>query len=179
MISVTDQNVTFLKRGLARHAKKIAPDAERLVRREFGTLPATRVIVTSDPALMAELVTEAHHEMAPGADPRAVAKTLRHNRRRLRDVYGVTVLATDGILVLINLRVARTTQAVNETLTHELVHAYQLADRSAREQHIAYLRYGVGTGRLSRREVRAYESVMDRREDQAHAAEHLASRLPA
>ncbi|MFG2903315.1 hypothetical protein ACGFZH_40340 [Streptomyces zaomyceticus] len=178
MISVTDQNVTFLKRGLARHAKKIAPGAERLVAREFGALPATQVIVTSDPGLMAELATDAEHELAPGADPRAVAKALRHHRRHLRDKYGVTVLSTDGVLVLINLRVARTTQDVNETLTHELVHACQLRDRPAREQHIGYVRYGLGTERLSRRKVRAYESLMDQREDQAHAAEHLAAGLP-
>ncbi|WP_374778710.1 hypothetical protein OG756_42160 (plasmid) [Streptomyces sp. NBC_01310] len=178
MISVTSQKVSFGQGGLARHAERVADRAARLIRSEFGPLPRVEVLVSSSSDVLADFVHQAKLPLLPGADPREVAKQLRWGRRHLRGKYGITSLSTDGIVIGINLGKARTTAYVNETLTHELVHAHQLSGDSARADHLAYLAYGFEIEPMRRREVRAYEAVINGREHEARAAEHLASQLP-
>ncbi|MFD4481560.1 hypothetical protein ACFWPU_36370 [Streptomyces sp. NPDC058471] len=179
MISVTSQNVSFGHRRLARYAEQIADQAAGLIRSNFGALPDVQVLISSRSDALADFVHESKVSLLPGADPREVAKQLRWERRGLRGKYGVTELSAGGIVLGVNLGKARTTADVSETLTHELVHAHQLSGRAAREEHLAYLRYGFEIEPLPRRKVRAYERVMDRREREARDAERLASQLPA
>lgn len=179
MISVTSQNISFGQGGLARHAEQIAARAAQLIRSEFGSLPRVEVLVSSRSDALADFVHQAKLPLLPGADPREVAKQLRWGRQHLRGKYGITSLSADGIAIGINLGKARTTTDVNETLLHELVHAHQLSGASARAAQLAYLAYGFEIEPMGRREVRAYEAVMNDREHQARAAEHLAAQLPA
>ncbi|AVZ77977.1 hypothetical protein SLUN_38785 (plasmid) [Streptomyces lunaelactis] len=179
MISVTTESVSFGHRSLARHAAQVAEHAARLIRSEFGTVPDVQVLLSSRSDALADYVHQAKVALLPGADPREVAKQLRWERRGLRGKYGVTELSAGGIVLGVNLGKARTVADVNETLTHELVHGHQLSGRSARAEHLAYLRYGFEIEPLPRRKVRAYEALMDRRECEARDAERLASQLPA
>ncbi|OEJ20816.1 hypothetical protein AR457_41845 (plasmid) [Streptomyces agglomeratus] len=179
MITVTRQNVSFGHRRLARHAEQIADHAAKLVRSHFGTLPDVQVLVSSRSDALADFMHNSKLALLPGADPREVAQQLRWERRDLRGKYGVTELSAGGIVLGVNLGKARTITDVNETLTHELVHGHQLSGRSARDEHLAYLRHGFEIEPLPRRKVRAYEALMNRREREARAAERLASQLPA
>ncbi|MEU8892941.1 hypothetical protein [Streptomyces sp. NPDC048442] len=97
----------------------------------------------------------------------------------MRGTYGVTELSPGGIVLVVHLGTVRTVADMNETLTHELVHAHQLSGRAARAAHLAYLRHGYAIEPLPHSTVRAYEALIDRREREACDAEHLASQLPA
>ncbi|MEV0580898.1 hypothetical protein [Streptomyces sp. NPDC050392] len=131
MIRVTTQSVSFGHRRLARHAEQIAEHAAQLIRTHFGALPDVQVLISSRSDVLADVVHESKLALLPGADPREAARQLRWGRRDLRGTYGVTELSASGIVLGINLGKARTITAVNETLTHELVHAHQLSGRSA------------------------------------------------
>ncbi|GAA1376681.1 hypothetical protein ACFPK5_00925 [Streptomyces beijiangensis] len=179
MISIDDHGVSFGHRALVRHAEQVAGRAAHLISSKFGVLPQIHVLLSSRTEVLADYVHEAKLALLPEADPREVARQLRWERRGMRGKYGVTELSHDGVVLAVNLRKARTTTDINETLTltHELVHAYQLRGPSARNEHLAYLRYGFEIEPLPRRKVRAYEALMDRREHQARDAERLASQL--
>ncbi|MCX4682461.1 mitochondrial inner membrane protease ATP23 [Streptomyces sp. NBC_01433] len=179
MISVTSQNVSFGHRSLARHAERAAAHAAGIISSHFGPLPGVQVLVSSRTDALADFIHESKLALLPGAELREVAQQLRWERRGLRGKYGATELSAGGIVLALNLGKARTVADVNETLTHELVHAYQLSGDDAREEHLAYLRYGFEIEPLPRRKVRAYERVMDRREREARDAERLASQIPA
>ncbi|MEU3978091.1 hypothetical protein [Streptomyces bacillaris] len=179
MISVTRENVSFGQRGLARHAEQAAAHAADLIRSRYGRLPGVEILVSSRTDALADFVHESKVALLPDAGARAVAQHLRWERRGLRGKYGVTELSAGGIVLGLNLAKARTVADVNETLTHELLHAHQLSGRAERDEHLAYLRHGFDIEPLPRRKVRAYERVMDRREREARDAERLASQLPA
>ncbi|MGW4784929.1 hypothetical protein [Streptomyces sp. NPDC004230] len=179
MVVIRQEKVRFGNRSLARHARQIADAAADLVRYHFGSLPPVELLLTSDTNLLAD--TAAHSELAlvPGVSSRAVSKELRLARRRARGQAGTTVLSEVGVLVVANLTNVPDKAAVNGLLVHEFTHGHQLGDAASRQQHLAYCAHAYGVTRLPRRTVRDIEARINLREDEAYAAEHLATQLPA
>ncbi|MFI0742396.1 hypothetical protein ACH4PU_30620 [Streptomyces sp. NPDC021100] len=177
MITVSADSIRTTDRHLVTHAQTIAPQAAALVNSRFGALPHVCLILTAEPRRMAQLACQAEFDLVTGVHAVDKFQEERRTRRNARDASGVTVLAGSGALVVINTRMARTADDITVTTVHELVHTHQLNSPAAREQHMAYLRHELGVGKLPRRDVRAYEALIDRRETQARKAEALASQI--
>lgn len=177
MICVSAEKVSFAHRRLIPHAQTVAGKAYSLVHTRFGALPPVSMVLTSDYRHMAQLSCSAEFALVPGAHPVNKFRHERDTRRELRDCCGVTVLTQDGALIVINLGETRTGENTDVTVVHELVHAHQLVTPAARSQQIAYMQHGFGLHRLPRREVRAYEALIDRRETEARTAERLAAHI--
>lgn len=178
MVTITEERVAFRQRALAKHARTVAADAERLVRSHFGHLPPIKVVLTGDSNHLAKVASQAELDLVPGVPALNKVLGMRKARRNARGVYGVTVLTDPGVLIVVNLTKAATKKDVNEVLVHELTHGHQLGDPASREQQLAYMRHEFDVAKLRRREVRQIEALIERREVEARQAESLASRLP-
>ncbi|GAA1552729.1 hypothetical protein [Streptomyces globosus] len=170
--------VRFLFGGgrISKYAKTIAPDAEKLVRDKFGSLPAVHLLLNGDTSQMDHLVNTAEAQLLPGVNPtqvNAVSRPDRHSRR----AFGQTSIDRDGVLIVLQIPHMRHERNVRETLVHELVHAHQLGDRSARDLHLKYLRHVWGQQPMKPNTLSAYELLIDQREAEAYGAESLTSQL--
>nr|MDT0519898.1 hypothetical protein [Streptomyces sp. DSM 41633] len=161
---------------ISRYAKAIAPEAEKLVRDKFGSLPAIHLVLNGDTSQMDHLVNTAEAQLLSGINPsqvNAVSRPDRHSRR----AFGQTSIDRDGVLIVLQIPNMRSESDVRETLVHEFVHAHQLGDRSARDLHLKYLRHVWGKQPMKPNTVSAYELLIDRREAEAYGAEDLAAQL--
>ncbi|MFI2739190.1 hypothetical protein [Streptomyces sp. NPDC018711] len=68
-----------------------------------------------------------------------------------------TTIDRNGVLIVLQIPNMRSQREVAETLVHELVHAHQLGDRSARGLHLDYLNHVWGQQPMTPSTVRAYE----------------------
>ncbi|MFG2298462.1 hypothetical protein [Streptomyces sp. NPDC048603] len=160
----------------SKYAKAIAPDAEKLVRDKFGSLPAVRLVLNGDTSQMDRLVNTAEARLLTGinATPvNAVSRPDRHSRR----AFGQTTIDRDGVLIVLQIPNMRRERDVAETLVHELVHAHQLGDRAARDLHLKYLKHVWGQQPMKPNTLTAYELLIEQRETQAYEAEALAAQL--
>ncbi|MFJ6355197.1 hypothetical protein ACIQKB_37780 [Streptomyces sp. NPDC092046] len=158
------------------YAQAIAPDAEKLVRDKFGSLPAVHLVLNGDTSQMDHLVNTAEAELLSGMNStqvNAVSRPDRHSRPAL----GQTSLDRDGVLIVLQIPNMRSESDVRETLVHELVHAHQLGSRAARDLHLKYLRHVWGQQPMKPNTVSAYKLLIDQREAEAHGAEDLATQL--
>ncbi|WP_327388888.1 hypothetical protein [Streptomyces sp. NBC_01207] len=170
--------VRFLLGGgrISKYAETIAPDAEKLVRNKFGSLPAVHLILNGDTSQMDHLVNTAEAQLLPGINPtqvNAVSRPDRHSRR----AFGQTSIDRDGVLIVLQIPNMRHERDVCETLVHELTHAHQLGDRSARDLHRKYLRHVWGQQPMKPNTLSAYELLIDQREIEAYGSEALAAQL--
>jgi hypothetical protein len=179
MVAITEERVGFRNRGLARHARQIADAAADMVRYQFGSLPHIQLLLTADTHRFAEVAARSELALVDGVSSRAVNKELRLARRNARGKAGVTVLAEVGVLVVANLANVPDRAAVNALLVHEFTHGHQLGHPASRQQHLEFCAHAYGVAHLPRRTVRKIEALIDRREDEAYAAERLATQLPA
>ncbi|MGW1958362.1 hypothetical protein ACWCPI_37390 [Streptomyces sp. NPDC001920] len=172
MVAITEERVGFRNRGLARHARQIAADAAAdLVRYQFGSLPHIHLLLTADTNTLAHVAARSELTLVDGVTTRA--------QNNARGKAGITVLAEVGVLVVANLANVPDKAAVNALLVHEFTHGPQLGDPASRHQHLDFCAHAYGVARLPRRTVRQIELLIDQREDQAYAAERLATQLPA
>lgn len=179
MVAITEERVGFRNRGLARHARHIADAAADLVRYQFGSLPHIHLLLTADTNTLAHVAARSELALVDGVTKRAENKELRLARRNARGKAGITVLAEVGVLVVANLANVPDKAAVNQLLVHEFTHGHQLGDPASRQQQLDFCAHAYGVARLPRRTVRQIEILIDQREDQAYAAERLATQLPA
>ncbi|MBL1086804.1 hypothetical protein JK359_33405 [Streptomyces actinomycinicus] len=179
MVAIAEARVGFRNRGLARHARQIADAAADLVRYQFGSLPYIELLLTSDTNHFAEVAARSELALVEGVSSRAANKELRMARSNARGKAGITVLREVGVLVVANLANVPDKAAVNSLLVHEFTHGHQLGDPASRKQHLEFCAHAYGVARLPRRTVRQIEVLIDSREDQAYAAERLATQLPA
>ncbi|MFD9519750.1 hypothetical protein [Streptomyces sp. NPDC059979] len=160
----------------SKYAKTIAPDAEKLVHDKFGSLPAVHLLLNGDTSQMDHLVNTGEAQLLPGINPtqvNAVSRPDRHSRR----AFGQTSIDRNGVLIVLQIPNMRHERDVRETLVHELVHAHQLGDRSARDLHLQYLRHVWGQQPMKPNTLSAYELLIDQREAEAYGAEDLAAQL--
>ncbi len=161
---------------ISTYAQTIAPDAEKLVRDKFGSLPAVHLLLNGDTSQMDHLVNTAEAQVLSGINPAqvdAISRPDRHSRR----AFGQTSIDRDGVLIVLQIPNMRHERDVRETLVHELVHAHQLGDRSARDFHLKYLRHVWGQQPMKPNTLSAYELLIDQREAEAYGAEDLAAQL--
>ncbi|MBT2406872.1 MULTISPECIES: hypothetical protein [unclassified Streptomyces] len=174
---ITIERFLFGGGRYSKYAKSIAPDAEQLVREKFGSLPsAIHVILNGDTSQMDHLVNTAEAQLLPGINPthvNAVSRSDRHSR----SAFGQTTIGRDGVLIVLQIPNMRSERDVAETFVHELVHAHQLGDRTARGLHLDYLNHVWGRKPMKPNTVSAYELLIDQRETEAYGAESLASQL--
>ncbi|MEU2391936.1 hypothetical protein [Streptomyces sp. NPDC007369] len=177
MLRISTQNFLFGGGRLSRYARAIAPDAEKLVRDKFGSLPsAIHLVLNGDTSQMDHLVNTGEAQLLPGINPtqvNAVSRSDRHSRR----AFGQTTIDRDGVLIVLQIPNMRPERDVAETLVHELVHAHQLGDRTARGLHLDYLKHVWGQQPMKANTVSAYEVLIDKREIEAYGAEALAAQL--
>ncbi|GAA3372196.1 hypothetical protein GCM10017744_102730 [Streptomyces antimycoticus] len=178
MLTISAEHIKPSQRRLVTHTRTIAPQAEQLVRGRFGALPSIHLGLFGDADRWAETTAQAELSLVP-----ETANSIRYQHQQ--DVWksrrkraGITILASAGVAILINLRKLRTPRDINETLVHELTHGYQLGSTQAREEHAAYLRHCWNVAALPRREFKKYERLVNRHETEARNAEALASQLP-
>ncbi|WP_329449098.1 hypothetical protein OG906_39685 (plasmid) [Streptomyces sp. NBC_01426] len=160
----------------SKYAKAIAPHAEKLVRDKFGPLPAIHLILNGDASQLDHLVNTAEAKLLPGVTPtdvNAASRADRHSRR----AYGQTTIDRDGVLIVLQIANMHGEIDVAQTLVHELVHAHQLGNRTARGLHLDYLKHVWGQTPMKSNTVSAYELLIDQREHEAYDAEDLAARL--
>ncbi len=174
---ITTERFLFGGGRYSRYAKAIAPEAEKLVRAKFGSLPADiHVVLNGDTSQLDHLVDTAEAVHLAGITPthvNAVSRADRHSRR----AYGQTTIDRNGVLIVLQIANMRSEADVAETLVHELVHAHQLGDRAARGLHVDYLKHVWGQKPMKPNTVSAYELLIDQREIEAYGAESLASQL--
>lgn len=173
---ISTQRFLFGGGRYSKYAKAIAPDAEKVVRDKFGTLPAIHLVLNGDTSQLDHLVNTAEAKLLPGVTPTQVNAVSRPDRHS-RSAYGQTSIDRDGVLIVLQIANMRGERDVAETLVHELVHAHQLGDRSARSLHLDYLKHVWGQKPMKPNTVSAYELLIDRRETEAYDAESLASQL--
>lgn len=157
---------------------KIGGQAGQLVTQYLGgRLPSIEVVLT-DRGGMAKLIQQADLGLAGGSTwrRRAIGRVVDH--WHARHAFAVTTLTRTGALVVIEATRHRDLSELDRTLLHELAYTVQLNQPGAREQHIAYLRQQYGAVEHSKKDERAYERLMDVREQQAENLEALAPRLP-
>ncbi|MFE4206092.1 hypothetical protein ACFRSX_32765 [Streptomyces goshikiensis] len=161
---------------ISKYAETIAPDAESLVRDRFGSLPTVHLVLNGDTSQMDHLVNTAEAQLLSGINPmrvNPVSRSDRHSRRAL----GQTSIDRDGVLIVLQIPNMRHERDVRETLVHELVHAHQLGDRSARDLHLKYLKHVWGQQPMRPNTFSAYELLIGQREAEACGAEDLAAQF--
>ncbi|MFD9078245.1 hypothetical protein [Streptomyces erythrochromogenes] len=161
---------------ISRYAKAIAPEAEKLVRDKFGSLPAIHLVLNGDTSQLDHLVNTAEAKLLSGINPTQVNAVSRPDRHS-RQAFGQTSIDRDGVLIVLQIPNMRSENDVRETLVHELVHAHQLGDRTARDLHLKYLRHVWGQQPMKPNTVSAYELLIHQREAEAYGAENLAAQL--
>ncbi|MFD6113863.1 hypothetical protein ACFWG0_27670 [Streptomyces yangpuensis] len=176
MLRISTQHFLFGGGRLSRYAKAIAPDAEQLVRDKFGSLPAVHLVLNGDTSRMDHLVNTAEAELLTGINPTQVNAVSRPDRHS-RTAYGQTSIDRGGVLIVLQMPNMRHERDVRETLVHELVHAHQLGDRSARELHLKYLKHVWGRQPMKPNTLTGYEVLIEAREVEAYGAEALAAQL--
>ncbi|MEV8536170.1 hypothetical protein [Streptomyces sp. NPDC051211] len=176
MLRISTQRFLFGGGRLSRYAKTIAPDAEKLVRDKFGSMPAVHLVLNGDTSQLDHLVNIAEAQLLTGINPtqvNTVSRSDRHSRRS----FGQTSIDRGGVLIVLQIPNMRHERDVRETLVHELVHAHQLGDRSARELHLKYLKHVWGRQPMKDNTLTAYELLIEQREVEAYGAEDLAAQL--
>lgn len=155
------------------HVERVAGLAARIVSQHMRIqIDRTEVVVTTGPAASG-LVIDAHRAMF--GRQLAIWKM----NGMYRGDCGVTVINRAGVLVVINADRCQPTIKLNKTLVHELVHAAQLSRPGARDVAARNLRSNYGIDRMSGREVRAANRLVDADEREAGRLERLAPELPA
>ncbi|WP_329449220.1 hypothetical protein OG906_41140 (plasmid) [Streptomyces sp. NBC_01426] len=104
-------------------------------------------------------------------------KSQPRRRRHSRRAYSQTTIDRDGVLIVLQIANMHGEIDVAQTLVHELVHAHQLGNRTARGLHLDYLKHVWGQTPMKSNTVSAYELLIDQREHEAYDAEDLAARL--
>jgi hypothetical protein len=153
------------------HVDRVAGLAAQLVSQHMrARIDRTEVVVTTGLSAP-DLLIEAHRAMF-GHQP-----SIWKLKNTPRSLYGITTLTKTGVLVAINADRCQSKDEVNKTLVHELVHAAQLSRPGARDVATRNLRNNYGIDRMSGREARAANRLVDADEREAEKLEHLASRL--
>ncbi|MER8233143.1 hypothetical protein [Streptomyces sp. NPDC094049] len=159
----------------SQYATAIAPQAAKLVRDRFGTLPgALHLILNSDNSQNDHLANTAEITLLPGTSPAPPHPATRPDRHQARSL---TTLDQDGVLIVLQIASMRSERDAAETLVHELVHAHQLGDRAARALHLKYLKHVWGQQPMKPSTLSAYKLLIEQREAEAHDAEDLAAQL--
>lgn len=125
---------------------------------------------------MDHLVNTAEAQFLSGINPIRVNATSRSDRHPRR-AFGQTSIDRDGVLIVLQIPNMRHERDVRETLVHELVHAQQLGDRSARGLHLKYLKHVWGQQPMKPNTLSAYELLIGQREAEAYGAEDLAAQF--
>ncbi|MFJ4879947.1 hypothetical protein ACIP93_32735 [Streptomyces sp. NPDC088745] len=173
---ISTEHFLFGSGRISKYARTIAPDAEKLVRDTFGSLPAVHLVLNGDTSQMDHLVNTGETQLLSGINPTQV-NTVSRPDRHSRHSFGRTSIDRDGVLIVLQLPNMRSEHDVRETLVHELVHAHQLGDRSARDLHLKYLKHVWGQQPMKPNTLSAYELLIDQREAEAYGAENLAAQL--
>lgn len=176
MLRISTQHFLFGGGSLSKYAKAIAPDAEKIVRDTFGSLPAVHLVLNGDTSRMDHLVNSAEAKLLTGINPTQVNAVSRPDRHS-RGSFGQTSIDRGGALIVLQIPNMRHERDVAETLVHELVHAHQLGDRSARELHLKYLGHVWGRQPMKPNTLTGYEVLIEQREIEAYGAENLAAQL--
>lgn len=176
-------NITIDRRGrnarrIEDRIREIGDQAGRLAARHLGgRLPQVEIVLT-DGNGVTRLVQDADLDLAGRTSwrRRAVGRVIDH--WHARHAFAATALTPRGALVAINCARNSDLRELDRTLIHELGHTIQLTAPGAREQHIVYLQQQYGIARHSKDDQRAYERLIDIREQQAANLEALAPQLP-
>ncbi|MFJ1927296.1 hypothetical protein [Streptomyces sp. NPDC088131] len=168
----------FGYRTTLRTAKRLTEEAVRVVERSVaGRMPDLRVVLTAERNL-AEVSTAAEWETAGCTDKRTQARALRSAKKLARETAARAIpLGDGGVLIVVNVDQHPNEATFAITLVHELVHAMQHSRKGVRDRLIAGLRHDLGVERLSRRESREHDRLLEAEEKEAYGAEHLAGRL--
>ncbi|MFC8641612.1 hypothetical protein ACWGNY_10520 [[Kitasatospora] papulosa] len=168
----------FGYRATLRTAKRLSEEAVRIVDRSVaGRMPDVKVVLTGERNL-AEVTTAAEWETAGCTDKRTQSRSLRDAKRYAREVAGRAIpLADGGVLIVVNVDQHPNEATFAITLVHELVHAMQTSRKGVRDRLVAGMRHDFGVERLSRRQSRELDRLLETDEKEAYGAEYLAGRL--
>ena len=154
------------------HVDRVAGAAAQIVSRRMGArIDRTEVVVTIS-QMVSDVLIEAHRSLF-GHHP-----AIWGLKRMDHAICGFTAINKAGVLVVISADRCQPSSKLNATLVHELVHAAQLSRPGARDAAVRNLRNNYGIDRMSGREVRAVNRLIDADEREAERLERLASELP-
>lgn len=165
-------------RATLRTAKRLTEEAVRIVERSVaGRMPDVQVVLTSERCL-AEVATAAEVETAGCTDKWVQSRALRSAKKLAGETAARAIPLSDGgVLIVVNVDQHPNEATFAITLVHELVHAMQTSRKGVRDRLIAGLRNDLGVERLSRRQSREHDRLLEAEEREAYGAEHLAGRL--
>jgi hypothetical protein len=149
----------------------IADQAATLVTREMRISLNPAQIVVAEERDVIDLVHQAE---------RSAIGTTRNPLRRARPQLGHTAITDRGVRIIINatrLHQRHDSREIDATVVHELVHVAQISRPDGRERIASNIRNNYGIDRLSWREARAANRLMDEDERQAANLERLAQQL--
>ncbi|MFJ3817801.1 hypothetical protein [Streptomyces sp. NPDC090056] len=160
----------------SKYAESIAPDAEKLVRNRFGSLPTVHLVLNGDSSQADHLMDTAEAQLLHDFTPTQLNSASRPDRRSCR-AFAQASLDSDGVLIVLQIPGMSSERDVARNLVHGLVHAHQIGDRSARSLHLDYLNHVRGQQAMQPNTLSAYGLLIEQREIEAHDAEDLATQL--
>ncbi|MCL7424244.1 hypothetical protein [Streptomyces sp. YS415] len=161
-----------------RTATRLTEQAVPVVNRAVaGTMPDVEVILTNERG-MAELMAAADVALAGALDRRTLANAERAARKVARDIQANAIPRLDGsALLLIDVDKHPTPAEFALTIIHELVHAMQFSRKGVLERCVANARDRFRIERMSRRQAREHDRLLDQEEAEAYGHEYLANRI--
>lgn len=150
--------------------RAVADQAAFLVRQKMrGQSPPTRIVVAAKKHCP---------EVVIRSQQQTIGTAMLPLKGEPCDYLGSTTLSPDGVLVVINAgSIGSDQRMLDETVVHELVHAFQYGRPGAREVAIKGLRNNYGIEKLSSPKAWKLNRQISRDEREAEALEYLARQI--
>ncbi|MCX5202456.1 hypothetical protein OG897_13485 [Streptomyces sp. NBC_00237] len=170
-VRVSGRGLSVKQRPVLDEVRALAPRALSLVEGYMGRSAGRVEVMVMDLGCSHDLLVAVHQELLG-------TRNLPTHRWEHGAVFGHTTFSASESLVLLDaVRLARQPGELPPTVVHEFAHAVQFARPGARELAVRYLGDDYGLIRIGRREVRKANRETARDEQEARDMEFLADQL--